>query len=359
MRAAVLTQPGQPLERWDDVAVRDPGPGEVLVALRASGVCHTDLHARGRRLPSELPMVLGHEGAGQILRTGPGVAGLRPGQHVILAWVPPCGECRFCLGGQAALCPVIREQRAGLASPLAGPNGPVAPFLGLGTFAEQAVVPVQAVVPIDDDVPFEVAALVGCGVMTGVGAVINTAKVVPGSTVAVIGCGGVGLNVVQGARLAGAATIVAIDRVQAKLDLARRFGATHAVTDTDLLAAGPGLTGGYGFDYTFEVIGHSATIRLAWDATRRGGTTVVVGAGSHSDLVEFSAGELFSASRRLLGCVYGAADVRTDFTRLLRLWRAGRLDLTGLVSRQIRLDQVNEAFDAIEAGTVVRSVIQF
>ena len=210
--------------------------------------------------------------------------------------------------------------------------------------------PVQAVVPIDHDVPFDIAALVGCGVMTGVGAAINTARVPPGSTVAVLGCGGVGINVIQGARLAGASMIVAVDRVAAKLDLARQFGATHALLDADLLASASELTGGLGFDYVFEVIGRSPTIRLAWDATRRGGITVVVGAGSRSDTVAFSASELFAGERKLLGCVYGSADVRTDFARLLRLWRAGRLDLTGLVSRHITLDEVNDAFDAMEAG---------
>jgi S-(hydroxymethyl)glutathione dehydrogenase / alcohol dehydrogenase len=214
-------------------------------------------------------------------------------------------------------------------------------------------------VPIDRSVPFDVAALVGCGVMTGVGAAINTAKVAPGSTVAVIGCGGVGINVIQGARLAGAAIIAAVDRMPGKLEMATRFGATHQVRDDALGDAVADLTGGAGFDYVFEVVGRSSTIRLAWDATRRGGTTVVVGAGSRTDMVSFSAGELFSSEKKLLGCLYGSADVRTDFARLLRLWQAGRLDLTGLVSRRITLDEVNDAFTAMEAGEVVRSVIEF
>jgi S-(hydroxymethyl)glutathione dehydrogenase/alcohol dehydrogenase len=220
-------------------------------------------------------------------------------------------------------------------------------------------VPAEAVVPIDRSVPFEVAALVGCGVMTGVGAVINTAKVEPGASVAVIGCGGVGVNVIQGARLSGAATIVAVDRVPAKLETARSFGATHAVDPADLPDAVRDLTAGAGFDYVFEVVGRSATVRQAWDATRRGGVTVAVGAGSATDKVSFSVGELFSSERKLMGCIYGSADVRTDFHRILALWQAGRLDLTGLVSREIRLDEVNEAFAAMDGGEVVRSVIRF
>ena len=249
-------------------------------------------------------------------------------------------------------------RREGLAAERAG--GPIAQGLGIATFGEQTVVPRNAVVPIDADIPFDVAALVGCGVMTGVGAAINTARVTPGSTVAVIGCGGVGINVIQGARLAGAATIAAVDRMAGKLEMAANFGATDLVRDDALTDAVGRLTAdGAGFDYVFEVVGRSSTIRQAWDATRRGGTTVVVGAGSRTDMVSFSAGELFNSEKKLLGSLYGSADVRTDFGRLLRLWKAGRLDLTGLVSRHITLDEVNDAFTAMEAGEVVRSVIEF
>jgi S-(hydroxymethyl)glutathione dehydrogenase / alcohol dehydrogenase len=360
MRGAVLTEVGKPLEIRDDLELRDPGPGEVLVRLRASGVCHSDLSLQNGTLTAAPPVVLGHEGAGEIVATGPGVTDVAAGDHVILVWIPPCGACALCLGGQPQLCTVARLARAGQVSPLSGPGGPIALGLGIGTFGEQTVVPRNAVVPIDADVPFDVAALVGCGVMTGVGAAINTAKVAPGSTVAVIGCGGVGINVIQGARLAGAATIVAVDRMDSKLEMASKFGATDLVRDDALGDAVSRLTaGGAGFDYVFEVVGRSATIRAAWDATRRGGTTVVVGAGSRTDMVSFSAGELFNSEKKLLGSLYGSADVRTDFGRLLRLWKAGRLDLTGLVSRHITLDEVNDAFAAMEAGEVVRSVIEF
>jgi len=359
MRGAVLSEVGKPLEIRDDLVLREPGPGEVLVALRASGVCHSDLSLQNGTLAAAVPVVLGHEGAGEVVATGPGVTDVAAGDHVILVWIPPCGSCALCLGGQPQLCTAAREARAGQPSPLSGAGGPVALGLGIGTFGEQTLVPRQAVVPIDPSVPFDVAALVGCGVMTGVGAAINTAKVTPGSTVAVIGCGGVGINVIQGARLAGAAVIAAVDRMPGKLEMAAQFGATHQVRDDALGDAVGDLTGGAGFDYVFEVVGRSSTIRLAWDATRRGGTTVVVGADSRTDLVSFSAGELFSSEKKLLGCLYGSADVRTDFARLLRLWQAGRLDLTGLVSRRIALDEVNDAFAAMEAGQVVRSVIEF
>jgi S-(hydroxymethyl)glutathione dehydrogenase/alcohol dehydrogenase len=360
MRGAVLTEVGKPLEIRDDLVLRDPGPGEVLVALRASGVCHSDLSLQNGTLTAAPPVVLGHEGAGEILATGPGVTDVSPGDHVILVWIPPCGSCALCLGGQPQLCTAARLARAGKVSPLSGPEGPITQGLGIATFGEQTVVPRNAVVPIDADIPFDVAALVGCGVMTGVGAAINTARVTPGSTVAVIGCGGVGINVIQGARLAGAATIVAVDRMASKLEMAANFGATDLVRDDALTdAVGRLSADGAGFDYVFEVVGRSSTIRQAWDATRRGGTTVVVGAGSRTDMVSFSAGELFNSEKKLLGSLYGSADVRTDFGRLLRLWKAGRLDLTGLVSRHITLDEVNDAFTAMEAGEVVRSVIEF
>ncbi len=359
MRGAVLTGIGEPLVVRDDLRLRAPGPGEVRVALRASGVCHSDLSIQNGTLAGVVPAVLGHEGAGVVVEVGPGVRGAAEGDHVILVWIPPCGRCRFCLGAQPQLCTAGRLARAEREPALSTADGPVASALGVGTFAEQTVVPVESVVPIDRAVPFDVAALVGCGVMTGVGAVINTARVVPGSSVVVVGCGGVGVNVVQGARLAGAATVLAVDRAPGKLEIARRFGATHAVAPDGLRAATDDLTGGDGFDYAFEVVGRSETVRAAWDATRRGGTTVVVGAGSRTDMVSFSVGELFSAERRLLGCLYGSADVRTDFHRVLALWRAGRLDLTGLVSRRITLDGIDGAFAAMDGGDVVRSVIDF
>ncbi|MFG1694895.1 zinc-binding dehydrogenase [Nonomuraea sp. NPDC049309] len=356
MRGVILRETGKPVEVSDELAIRPPGPGEVRVRLRAAGVCHSDLSMCEGRLPARLPLVPGHEGAGEVVELGPGVTGPPVGSHVILSWIPPCGGCAYCLGGQPNLCTSVSPP----AEPTLTVGGePAYAGLGVGCFAEETVVDARAAIPIPGDVPFEVAAVVGCAVLTGVGAVINTARVRPGSSVLVIGCGGVGVNVVQGAALAAAAPVVAVDRVPEKLAAARAFGATHTVTPDELREAAKELTGGLGFDYAFEVVGRSETIRQAYKSTRRGGTTVVVGAGSADDPVTFSAAELFATERRLVGCLYGSGDVRTDFARLLRLWRAGRLDLEGLISRRITLDGVGAAFEAMGSGDVIRSLVTF
>ena len=356
MRAALLRGVGEALEVRDDLELEGPGPGEVRVRLAATGVCHSDLSLQDGTLPHPMPCVPGHEGAGVVVAVGEGVASPAEGDHVIISWVPPCGTCASCLGGQPNLCAAL-----GLGS-MPAPHlkhAGEAVFAGIGTatFAEETVVPASAAIRIDEDVPLDVASLIGCGVMTGVGAAINTARVVPGSSVVVIGCGGVGVNVVQGCRLAGAAEIVAVDLVDQKLEWARRFGATHGVKPDAVTATVQEVTGGRGFDYAFEVIGRPETIRAAWDATRRGGTTTVVGAGRLDAMVSFSAFELFYSEKALLGCVYGSADVRTDFDRLLRLWRQGRLNLEGLISRRIGLGDINEAFAAMQRGEVIRTVV--
>ncbi|GII24710.1 Zn-dependent alcohol dehydrogenase [Planosporangium mesophilum] len=355
MRGLVLREIGVPLELSDGLELTPPGPGEVRVRLRAVGVCHSDLSLCNGTLPQPTPLVPGHEGAGEVVAVGEGVIRPQVGDHVVLSWIPPCGSCFFCLGGQPNLCPYNWQTNPRPVLSLEGE--PVNSALGTGAFAEETVVPAAAAVPIPVDVPFEIAALVGCGVLTGVGAVLNTARVRPGESVVVIGCGGVGVNVLQGARLAGATPILAVDQLPGKLAGATGFGATHTATPDQIPEAIAELTGGLGFDNAFEVVGRSATIRQAWDATRRGGTTVVVGAGSLTDEVRFSAGELFLSEKRLLGSLYGSADVRTDFARMLRLWQGGRLDLEKLISRTIALDEVGEAFAAMERGEVIRSVI--
>jgi S-(hydroxymethyl)glutathione dehydrogenase/alcohol dehydrogenase len=238
-------------------------------------------------------------------------------------------------------------------------GNPVWAGLGTATFAEQTVLPAEAVVQISPDIPLDLAALIGCGVTTGVGAAIFTAKVRPGANVLVVGCGGVGVNVIQGARIAGAAEIVAMDELQSKLDRGRRFGASHVITPSGLPEAIETLTDGEGFDYTFEAVGRATTIRTAWDATRRGGTCVVIGAGRSDDLVTFNAFELFFAEKTLVGSVYGSADIRTDFDRMLRLWQQGRLNLEDLITRRIQLSEINEALVAIERGEVLRSLVEF
>lgn len=358
MRAAILRNIGDDkLDVVDDAATVETGPGLVKVAIRATGVCHSDLSGMKGIVPQPTPAVLGHEGAGEVVEVGDGVTGVAVGDHVVVSWVPPCGTCTYCIGGQPNLCVTIMFTSA-VTPRFTQAGEQVGGFAGTGTFTEEVVLPVEGVIKVDNDVPFEIASLIGCGVMTGVGAAINTAKVQPGSSVVVFGCGGVGISVIQGARIAGAAEIVAVDLVEAKREDAKRFGATHACAPEELDALKAELTGGEGFDYGFEVVGLGKTIRATYDAVRRGGTAVVVGMGADADKIEFSAWELFFSEKTLKGTFYGSADVRRDFHRLLRLWRAGRLDLEGMVSQTLALEDINQALTDMEEGRVIRTVIK-
>jgi S-(hydroxymethyl)glutathione dehydrogenase/alcohol dehydrogenase len=235
---------------------------------------------------------------------------------------------------------------------------PVFSFTGIGTMAEEIVVAHQSVVRIDPDVPWDVASLLGCGVTTGVGAAINSAKVTPGSSVVVFGCGGIGISIIQGARIAGAAEIVAVDPFANKRELALRFGATHAAAPEDLAALTAGLLEEGGYDYAFEAVGTAGTIRAAYDAARRGGTACVVGAGGFTEKVEFTPFELFYTDKTLTGTLYGSSDVRRDFPRLVRLWKAGRLNLEDMITQKLDLEDINTAFDDMKNGKVVRTVIE-
>ena len=359
MKAAILNNVGDPrLEVRDDVVTTGVGAGKVRVQIKATGVCHSDLSAMNGTIPVPVPAVLGHEGAGEVVEVGPGVTGLAEGDHVVICWSPQCGECDECVNGQPQLCMAFMLNAFSDARFSAG-GTPMFGMAGAGTFAEELVLLEQGAIKIAKDVPLDVASLLGCGVMTGVGAAINAARVEPGSSVVVFGCGGVGISVIQGARIAGAATIVAVDMVERKLEWAKQFGATHAVTPADLAQAQRELTGGVGFDYGFEVVGRSQTIKAAYDATRRGGTTVVVGVGRADDMVEFSAFDLFYNEKDLKGTYYGSANIRRDFPRLLDLWRAGRLDLEAMITRRLGIDDVNDAFDAMAAGEVIRQIITF
>jgi S-(hydroxymethyl)glutathione dehydrogenase / alcohol dehydrogenase len=357
VQAAVLRQLGdEQLEVVDDVEPVGPGPGEVRIRIMATGVCHSDLSGMNGTIPTPVPAVLGHEGAGEVVALGEDVTTVAVGDHVIVSWMAPCGTCADCLRGQPNLCTM---SFAAAATPrFRQGDTDLFGFAGTGTFAEEIVIPAQAAIKIPDDVPLDVASLIGCGVTTGVGAALNTARVRPGSSVVVIGCGGVGISVIQGARVAGAADIVGVDLVEGKLEMAKRFGATHAVTPDQLEDLKGELTAGSGFDYAFEAIGTSGTIRAAYDATRRGGTTVVVGVGRADDTVAFNAFEIFFGEKILQGCLYGSADVRTDFHRFIRLWQAGRLDLEGMITRRTDLKGVNEAFTAMQQGEVIRTVIE-
>jgi S-(hydroxymethyl)glutathione dehydrogenase/alcohol dehydrogenase len=359
VRAAVVHEVGAPFV-VEDIELSPVGPGDVRVRMAASGVCHSDLSVQQGAIPFMFPTVLGHEGAGVVEEVGEGVTRVAPGDHVVLTWMPACRRCFWCLSGQPMLC------EAGLAAALGGSYAtlggtPLVRGLGTATFGEETLVPEGEVVPIDPSVPLELAALVGCALATGVGAAWHTARVTPGSTVAVVGCGGVGLSVIQGARLAGASTIIAVDRVVSKLKLAESMGATAAVDSSteDPEAAVRALTGGRGVDYGFEVVGRAETIRTTFAAVRRGGTAVLVGAGSPRDEVRFSAFELFVDAKTMMGCVYGSTDADRDFPALVDLVRTGALDAGGMVSRRIGLDDINDAFRAMQAGEVARSVIVY
>ncbi len=357
MKAAVLWELNKDLEVRDDVTLTDIGAGNVHVKIVSSGVCHSDVSAQNGTIPSGTPCVLGHEGAGIIQEVGAGVTGVAAGDHVIVSFTPACGKCKPCLRGQSNLCDTMMQMAVSAHFKIG--DQVVPGFTGCGTFAEEMIVPEHAVVKVDPEIPLDIVSLIGCGVMTGVGAAINTAAIRPGSSVAVIGCGGVGIAAIQGARIAGAAEIVAVDTVSAKLEMAKKFGATHGVTPEEIEGAKLEITGGEGFDYALECVGHPQTIRSTFDAVRRGGTAVIVGVGRLEQQVQFSAFELFFAEKSLKGSMYGSANVRVDFPRLLRLWKNGKLDLEGMISRRIEIDEVNDAFRAMQAGEVIRSVIQF
>ena len=358
MKAAVLRAYGEKLQ-VEDVDLFDPAPNQVRVRIAASGVCHSDLSIQNGSMPFPVPAVLGHEGAGVVEAVGSAVTRVAVGDHVVISWIPPCRNCFACLHGQPYLCEHAFDD---FGSPYGNCAGaPMQCAMGTGTFAEQTLVLERSVVRIDDSIPLEVAALVGCGVTTGVGAVINTARVEPGSNVAVIGCGGVGLSAIMGAVASGASRVIAVDMLQDKLSLAAGVGATHLVDASkgDAVEQVRRLTDGRGADYAFEVVGRSPTIRQAYEMTRRGGTTTIVGAGRGDDPVGFNAMELFYDAKTVHGCLYGSADPDRDFPRLLDMWRAGRLDIEALITRRIALDDVNDAFRAMEAGEVARSLIVF
>jgi len=357
MKAAVLWELNKDLEVRNDVRLADLGPGEVHLKVVSSGVCHSDVSAQNGTIPAGTPCVLGHEGAGVVLEVGPGVTDLKAGDHAIVSFTPACRLCKACLRGQANLCESMFAMA--VAKKFIIDGNAVGGMTGCGTFAEEMILPQAAVIKVDQDIPLNVVSLIGCGVTTGVGAAINTAKITPGSSVLVIGCGGVGISAIQGARIAGAAEIVAVDTLPRKLEMAKRFGATHGVTPEELEGAKLEITGGEGFDFALECVGNPKTIRATYDAIRRGGTAVVVGVGRMEQKIEFSAFELFYAEKTLKGSMYGSANVRVDFPRLLRLWKAGKLDLEGMISRRIKIDDVNEGFRAMKAGEVIRSVIDY
>ncbi len=365
MKAAILYGAKTPL-KVEDVDLEAPRRGEVLVRVAAAGVCHSDYHIMTGDLTTPLPAVLGHEGAGVVEAVGEGVTTVEPGDHVVLLFRANCGRCEFCSRGRPALCGATRKMRASGrfedgTTRLKRHGAEIRHFAGVSCFAERTVVLEQALVAIRKDVPLEVAALVGCAVMTGVGAVANTARVEPGSSVLVIGAGGVGLSVVMGAHLAGASPILVADVKDSKLEMALDFGATHTIdaSHLDVVEATREITGDEGVDYAFEVIGNSATIAQALKAVRRGGTAVAIGLAPQGALVTIDPLDLVFQEKTLRGSFYGSTRPHADMPRLLDLYQAGRLPLQRLVTARYPLERINEAYDAMIAGEVARSVIVF
>ncbi|MEN9936316.1 MAG: hypothetical protein RLZZ387_2895 [Chloroflexota bacterium] len=371
--AAVLYELGRPTPYADsralvvdEVELDGPGEGEVLVEMASAGLCHSDLSVIDGSRPRPMPMVMGHEAAGVVREVGPGVADLRPDDHVIFSFLPMCGRCRFCAMGRPVLCE--RGARANQeGSLLSGARRfrdragrTLNHHLGVCGFARHTVAAQESLIKIDRDFPLEKAALFGCAVITGVGAVVNTARIEPGSAVAVWGLGGVGLSAVMGARLAGASPIVAVDRLAHKLELARSLGATHTVnaSEVDAVAAVRELTGG-GAQYAFEVVGSEQVLAQAYQATCRGGTTVTVGLPGPTRMLSVPAVQITAEERTIRGSFMGSAVPRRDIPRFIELYRAGLLPVDALHSRTIRLEEINAGFDALASGDAVRQIITF
>ena len=360
MRAAVFRGVGTPLT-VEDVQTDSPGPHEVLIQTGATGVCRSDLHYVNGSRNIDTPAVLGHEASGTVEVIGSRVSYVRPGDKVITCLSVFCGRCEMCVTGRPALC-----SRAGVERDTSEPSrlyqggSRLTQLLNISSFAEQMLVHENSVIKVDDDLPFEQLALIGCGVTTGIGAVINTAQVEVGSSVAVVGCGGVGLNCVQGAVLAGASQVIAIDQVDVKLAMAREFGATDVLDSSsveNIVETVRDLTGG-GVDYSFEAIGSKTTAELAFTILAPAGTATLIGLFPEDTRLGLEA-ELFLSERKIQGCSMGSNRFRLDMPRYIELYRQGRLKLDELVSRRLKLDQLDNAFDEMRRAQIARSVVVF
>jgi len=349
----------------EEITVDAPKRGEVMVRIAACGVCHSDLSATNGTIALPPPLVLGHEGAGEVVEVGEDVGGLAVGDHVVSSFIYMCGKCRYCAGGRPVLC--VEQGKALITPPEGTPRvhdqagKPLGIFSGCGVMAEYATLSVDNLVRIDPKIPLDRAALVGCAVTTGVGAVFNTAKVEPGSSVAVFGCGGVGLNVVQGAAIAGAERIIAIDTMEAKLALAKQFGATDVILarpGEDVAKALKKLTGG-GPDYAFECVGAGALAETAYRAIRRGGKAIVVGVAKATDSASIKPMTLVFEEKSLQGSYFGSCVPRIDFPRMLQLYMAGKLKLDELITHRYRIEEAPQAFADLESGRNARGVVVF
>jgi Zn-dependent alcohol dehydrogenase len=363
MRAALLEEPGRPLVVRHDVEIDAPRANQVRVRVRHCGVCHSDLSVVDGVFPSPLPVVLGHEAAGVVDAVGPDVDGLAPGDPVVLTPVPPCGACYWCVRGEPGVCVNVanlqtsthRDGTTGLH------RGDVTVYrgVGLGAFAEYVLVPSTGAVRVPAGVPLEVACVIGCAVQTGVGAVLNTAEVEEGATVLVMGLGGIGLSIVQGARLAGAARVIAVDPVPARREAARRLGATDLLdpAEGDVPSRVHELTA-VGADYAFDAVGRGRIVEDGLRATRNGGTTVAVGAAPMDDAITIPMPAVFTISeKKLIGCTLGSCHALREIPRLVALWQAGRLDLEALITARRPLAEINEAMADLRAGRGIRTVL--
>lgn len=359
MKAAVLREVNHPLE-IEDIQISKPESREVLVRTVAAGVCHSDLHFQNGSYPYSLPTVLGHEAAGIVEAVGSDVTYVKPGDHVISCLSAFCGHCEFCLTGHMSLCQEPELQRTSeQPSRISKDGNHLEQFLNLSSFAEYMLLHEHAIAKIRDDMPLDRAALIGCSVTTGIGSVIHTAAVEPGSTVAVIGCGGVGLSCINGAAIAGASRIIAIDTIASKLSLARKFGATDVVDarQEDTIQSVREMTGG-GVHYAFEAIGLKSTAEQAFKIIRRGGTATIIGMIPFGTMVEIHGPE-FLGEKKLQGSYLGSNRFRVDMPRFVDFYLAGKLNLDDMISNRIKLEDINEAFAQLKTGEVARNVIMF
>lgn len=362
MRAAVVEGVGD-LRVVDDVELEDPHNGEVRVRVAHCGVCHSDLHFLDGSLPSPYPAILGHEAGGVVEEVGPGVTDLVEGDRVILTLRPPCGRCYWCVRGQQSICPTYASMGGTLpdgGTRLSHRGRPVfRSGVFLAAFAEATVVPAVGAVKVPEDTPLDIASVLGCAVQTGVGAALNTARVQEGDTTLVVGLGGVGASIAQGCRIAGASRIIGVDPVAERRETGLALGLTEVVdpSGTDAAAAALDLTDGVGVDVAFDAVGRPATTEACIAATRAGGSIVLVGVGRLDDTLSISPLLFGLSEKKLLGCFLGSSNPHREFPRLLSLWRAGRLDLEGLVTARRPLDELGLAFADMEAGIGLRTVI--
>ncbi|HEY8514736.1 MAG TPA: Zn-dependent alcohol dehydrogenase [Candidatus Binatia bacterium] len=363
MRAALLVEAGKPLVLCDDVEIGEPKAGQVRVRVQHCGVCHSDLSIVDGTFPSPMPVILGHEAAGVVDAVGPDVTHLAPGDHVVLTPLAPCGTCYFCLRDEPGVCvnssAITTSTLPDGTTGLARGGATVWRGVGLGAFAEYVLTPASGAVKIAPDVPLDVACVIGCAVQTGVGAVLNTARVEPGATVLVMGLGGVGLSIVQGARVAGAARVIAADPLSERRAAAARLGATDVLDpkEVDVAARTFELTG-VGVDYAFDAVGRAALIQDGLRACRPGGTTVCVGAAPLDDVITIAPAALFTITeKKLVGCTLGSSNSLREIPRLIALWQAGRLDLEALVTARRPLVEIDLAMADLRAGRGIRTVI--